>query len=148
MTPTDMRPLLYYHDQRVMMNFVRDPLLGLSWITRTPGLPRLTPIQVEALDVVQTIAEAHHLALNMQPGDLTFVNNFATLHAREAFQDSDTQSRYLVRMWLKNAELAWSLPAALAAGNARVFDNEEVDEDWNIVYKPRLLFHLAERMTP
>ena len=148
MTPSNIRPLLYYHDNRIMMNFVRDPLIGLSWITRTPDLPRLTPVQVEALDVVQVIAETNHLALNMQPGDLTFVNNFGCLHAREAFEDSDTQSRYLVRMWLKNAELAWSLPEELAAGNTRVFDNEEIDEDWNIVYKPRLLFQVAERMTP
>ena len=134
-----------------MMNLVRDPLQGLPSIPRTKSLPHLTPAQLEALDVVQHIAQAHQRVLSMQPGNLTFVNNLGVLHAREAFVDSPTQSRYLVRLWLKNAELAWDMPAALAAGNRRVFGADEetgIDEDWNIVYKPRLQFQPAERMSP
>ena len=133
------------------MNLVRDPLQGLPWITRTKSLPLLTPNQLEALDTVQHIAQAHQRVLAMRPGDLTFVNNLAVLHAREAFVDTASQSRYLVRLWLKNAALAWDMPAELANGNWRVFGTREetgMEEDWNIVYKPRLRFQPAERMSP
>jgi len=132
-----------------MMNLVRDPLIGIPSIPRAKGLPCLTPLQVEALEAVQRIAQAHQYSLSMRPGDLTFVNNFGVLHAREAFEDSPAQTRYVVRLWLKNAELAWSLPEELEKGNRRVFGDEGlVEEDWNIVYKPRLKFQLAERMSP
>jgi hypothetical protein len=106
---------------------------------------------MEALDAVQGLAArfARHLA--MQPGDLTFVNNMTVLHAREAFSDEPPgRVRYLVRLWLKNAELALSLPPELEVGNRRVFgeDGVGVEKDWNIVYKPRLTFQVAERMSP
>jgi hypothetical protein len=131
-----------------MMSLVRDPLVGVKSIERPRNMPALTPLQLEALDAVQDLAHKHQRALRMQPGDLTFLNNFSILHAREAFEDSETQSRYLVRMWLKNEELAWHLPPELDTGNRKVFEEGEVAEDWNIVYKPRLMFQIAERMSP
>ncbi|KAI3325232.1 Clavaminate synthase-like protein [Xylariaceae sp. AK1471] len=155
LTPPDFRPLLYHHQGRIMMNFFRDPLTGVKNYARSPGMPPLTPLQREALDFVQRAAERHQCALRMRPGDLTFVNNLGLLHAREGFEDSEEgnegKTRYLVRLWLKNAALAWELPPALELGNRRIYEDAElsgVEEDWNIVYKPRLQFDVAERMSP
>ncbi|KAI1131700.1 Clavaminate synthase-like protein [Nemania abortiva] len=149
LTPPDFRPLLYYHDGRIMMNFFRDPLTGVKGYARSENMPHLTPIQREALDFVQAAAQRYQRPLRMNPGDLTFINNLGLLHAREGFEDSEQHVRYLVRLWLKNAEMAWSLPAPLEIGNRRIYeDGGEVDEDWNIVYKPRLHFDVVERMSP
>ena len=160
LTPPDVRPLLYHSDGRILMSFVRDALVGLDWIPRTKGLPWLTAAQVKALDAVQATAHRHQRVLAMQPGDLTFVNNLCLLHAREAFEnghdpDADqplSQTRYLVRLWLRNARLALQLPPQLAAGNRRLFDDDGardgIEEDWNIVYKPRLQFKLPEKLSP
>ncbi|KAI1326690.1 Clavaminate synthase-like protein [Xylariaceae sp. FL0255] len=149
LTPPGFRPLLYYHDGRIMMNFFRASLTGLKDLPRSDNMPHLTPTQKEALDSIQAVAQRHQRSLRMLPGDLTFVNNLGLLHAREGFVDSEQHKRYLVRLWLKNSEMAWSLPAPLEAGNRRVFsDDGEIDENWNIVYKPRLQFQVSERVSP
>lgn len=86
-------------------------------------------------------------------GDVTFVNNFTALHARESFRDGGgggggpSQTRHLVRMWLKNSDLAYALPSPLAELNGRLFD-ESVARTWNILPKARLTFTFAERLGP
>ncbi len=149
--PSGQRPLLYYHEGRILVNFVRDPLVGVDWLPRPQGLPRATPRQLEAINAVQALATKHQCVLNMQRGDLIFLNNFFVLHARDAFEDSAAAlPRYLLRLVLKNSELAWSLPPELEAGNSRLFGRcaEEFQEDWNPVYTSRVQFHESEIMPP
>lgn len=76
----------------------------------------------------------------MQPGDLVFINNLAILHSREAFEDSPASRRHLVRLWLSNETLRWALPPALQAGWRETFQNEEIEEKWEIVAVPRRIF--------
>lgn len=130
------------------MNLNRDPLLGRDGLPRSENMPTATGLQREALDVVQALAVKYQCALNMEPGDLTFANNLSTLHAREAFEDSPTASRYLVRLWLKNTSLTWSLPSELEEGNSRSFCNQTIPDVWNVLSEPRLQFSEAEMMTP
>ncbi|PMD45737.1 Clavaminate synthase-like protein, partial [Hyaloscypha variabilis F] len=144
----DKRPLLYYHGGKVILNFVRQPIMGLANVARSNGLPTVTPQQVEALDAIQSIAEKHQHHLSMQLGDLIFINNLSILHAREGFQDDEENTRYLVRMWLKNESLAWKLPLPLQRGNERLFNSLDIEEKWNIRYQPRLRFPLRERLSP
>lgn len=101
---------------------------------------------MEALDAIESIARKHQLVMNLQPGDLTFVNNFGILHAREAFHDTKIASRYHVRMWLKNQALAWKLPRSLKEGNMAIFEDGEIEERWNIMAAPRLSFVVQERL--
>lgn len=142
-----MRPLLYYHDGRIILNFAREPLLGLNGIRRAAGIPSLTEEQRRVLDVIEEIAKRNQIVLEAQRGDMLFINNHAVLHSREAFEDSQEAPRYLVRMWLKNPELAWKLPRALQAGNARIYEDNELGEQWNIVDTPRIMFRLSERLS-
>ena len=127
-----------------------EALLGFEDIPRSPELPVLTEEQIEALEIVQMLAAKHRLVLVTKPGDLTFVNNFALLHSREPFDDDEQakKCRYLVRLWLKNKELAWTLPRPLEIGNQMVFDDEEVPEIWNIAPEQRLSYALRERFSP
>ena len=71
---------------------------------RFPAAPRLTPLQIEALDLIDRIAAdpAFHIVTNFQPGDLQLCNNHVVMHARSAFEDhpEPERQRHLLRMWL------------------------------------------------
>ncbi|KAK3936613.1 hypothetical protein QBC46DRAFT_366801 [Diplogelasinospora grovesii] len=141
------RPLLFYHGGRMILNFAREPLLGLEGVRRTAGLATLSPAQREALDLVEEIAKQSQIVQDALPGDLLFINNHGVLHSREGFTDAPGNSRYLVRMWLKNPLLAWKLPRALQEGNSRIYDDNELGERWNVVDTPKVQFRLSERLT-
>ena len=102
---------------------------------------------MEALDAVEDAATSVQIPLKAQLGDITFVNNFSMLHARESFHDTPSQTRHLVRLWLKNSDLAYTLPAPLDELNGRLFDGS-VQRHWNVLPKARLNFTLIERLGP
>jgi hypothetical protein len=68
------------------------------------GAPELTPIQVEALDYLDQIANRPGQAFNqlLQPGDLLWLNNYSVLHGRSNFTDDPNpdRRRHLLRLWL------------------------------------------------
>jgi hypothetical protein len=71
---------------------------------RYPEVPRLTPQQLEAMDLVDALAnsEEFHFATMFQPGDVQFLNNHVILHSRTAFEDHEEadRRRHLLRIWL------------------------------------------------
>ncbi len=72
---------------------------------RYPEVPRLTEAQIEALDLIDELAEsdAFRLDFDFRPGDMQFLNNHLMLHARTAYEDHDeaTRKRHLLRLWLR-----------------------------------------------
>jgi hypothetical protein len=71
----------------------------------------------------------------MEEGDIRFINNRGLLHGREWFHDSDTSAesrRHVIRLWLRNADLQWSLPPALKLAWARIFDDPHRPVRWNV----------------
>jgi hypothetical protein len=71
---------------------------------RWSEVPRLTTRQIEALELLEGIANdpAFHLAMDFEPGDIQFLNNGRILHAREAYEDWEDpdKRRHLLRLWL------------------------------------------------
>ena len=71
---------------------------------RFDEVPRLTDLQVEALDLFQELCEDPDIHLNMdfEPGDIQFLHNYQTLHDRTAFEDwpDPKRKRHLLRLWL------------------------------------------------
>lgn len=71
---------------------------------RFADVPRLTPEQIEALDLLDaTIARPElRFTMRMRPGDLQWLNNHVILHSRTAFVDHDdpARRRHLLRLWL------------------------------------------------
>ncbi|MDY7100675.1 MAG: TauD/TfdA family dioxygenase [Actinomycetota bacterium] len=69
------------------------------------GVPRLTPEQAEALELVESIAEEPDVSIDIdfRPGDIQWLSNYSALHSRRRFTDADDpeQRRHLVRMWLR-----------------------------------------------
>ncbi|KEY66117.1 hypothetical protein S7711_05290 [Stachybotrys chartarum IBT 7711] len=109
------RPILFYHEGRMIINFGRTALMGSPSHPRPAHLPALTSRQVEALDIVERIAQAVQLEIPTESGDIHLINNMAILHRREGFvngQSTDFQ-RHLVRMRIRDGELGWSIPPQL-----------------------------------
>jgi hypothetical protein len=71
---------------------------------RFPDVPPLTPLQTEALDLLDSLANDPKLQLMMdlQPGDIQLVHNHTILHDRTAFEDwpESERKRHLLRLWV------------------------------------------------
>jgi Taurine catabolism dioxygenase TauD, TfdA family len=68
------------------------------------GVP-LTALEQAALDCLDELTRRPDLRLDMdlQPGDIQFINNYTTLHSRTGFVDGPEphQKRHMLRLWLK-----------------------------------------------
>jgi hypothetical protein len=141
------RSLLYSQAGRIILDFDRQALETQKDIVRSPGLPYLSPKQLEALKVVKKIAQQSKLAIKLQRGDFIFVNNHALLHTRENFEDDDENSRYLVRMWLRNKEMAWELPLPIKRAIDGFYREDEYMQIWNILPVPKVQYEIPDRLS-
>jgi len=137
------RPVLYYYDSHLIINFARASLLGSVAHPRDPELPTLTPIQREALDAVEAIGVATQLEMATQPGDLHFINNLSIMHRREAFVDDEEsgKKRHLVRLRLRDTEAAWSIPDELKDDFEAVYD-DNIERQYHLESMPEGFFPL------
>ncbi|MCH7942399.1 MAG: TauD/TfdA family dioxygenase [Proteobacteria bacterium] len=95
------------------------------------GIPPLTDVQTEALDLLHEVADELCLEAAFETGDLLLINNHVTYHARGAFEDDETgEGRLLLRLWLAmpnsrplpaGHEILWGAvePGALRGGIAQ-----------------------------
>jgi hypothetical protein len=71
---------------------------------RWSDVPRLTNKQLEAMELLESIANDPEFYLEMafMPGDIQLLNNGRILHAREAYDDWEDpdKRRHLLRLWL------------------------------------------------
>lgn len=71
---------------------------------RFPEARRLTPVDIEALDMLAELSSDPELRLDMNfvPGDIQFLHNHTILHARTAYEDwpEPKRKRHLLRLWL------------------------------------------------
>jgi hypothetical protein len=71
---------------------------------RFPEVPALTELQLEALDMLDRLANDARLNLEIEfkPGDIQLVNNHVLFHDRTAFEDwpEPERRRHLLRLWL------------------------------------------------
>lgn len=117
--PYTNRPLLFHQPatdkdpERVIIQYARRTYTGFQALPRTPTIPPITEAQAEALDALHFTAERFSLSLDFQKGDVQYVNNLVTFHARDGFKDSPDQQRHLVRLWLRDPENAWKTPKQL-----------------------------------
>lgn len=71
---------------------------------RFADAPRLTPQQIEALDLFDQLANDPklHMFMEFKPGDIQLVHNHTMLHDRTGFEDwpEPDRRRHLLRLWL------------------------------------------------
>jgi len=74
---------------------------------RFADAPRLTPAQIEVLDLFDRLANDPklHLFMEFKPGDVQLVHNHTMLHDRTGFEDwpEPERRRHLLRLWLAAA---------------------------------------------
>jgi hypothetical protein len=94
-------PVFNHHDGLVSAIYQRQYIESAR---RFPGVEPLSPLQVEALDLFDELANDPKLNLMMelQPGDIQLVHNHTILHDRTAFEDypEPERKRHLLRLWL------------------------------------------------
>ncbi|HEX3185796.1 MAG TPA: TauD/TfdA family dioxygenase [Pyrinomonadaceae bacterium] len=94
-------PVFNYHEGLMSAIYQRQYIESAR---RFPGVPPLTPTQIEALDLLDQLANDPNLNLTMefQPGDIQLVHNHTILHDRTAFEDypEPERKRHLLRLWL------------------------------------------------
>lgn len=83
-----LRPLLYYVDNKLIIQYARRNFTGFGKNPRRSDIPPITEAQAEALDALHFIAEKHSLGVNFQKGDIQYINNLSIFHARESYTDS------------------------------------------------------------
>ncbi|KAF3927100.1 hypothetical protein AA313_de0207004 [Arthrobotrys entomopaga] len=107
-------------------------------ITHKPNrkiqLPTITPRQQLAVEEIETLAKKYSITELLPAGSIVFVNNLAVLHNRNEFtEDPDKppeKMRHLMRMLLRNEELAWTTPRELWLDWGRTFgDFEGLNEE-------------------
>jgi len=94
-------PVFNYHDGLVSAIYQRQYIESAR---RFPDVAPLSPLQIEALDLLDELANDPKLNLMMelQPGDIQLVHNHTILHDRTAFEDypEPERKRHLLRLWL------------------------------------------------
>ena len=97
-------PVFNYHAGYLTTIYARDFIEGAQ---RFEEVPRLTRLQIAAMDMVDELANSDELRLDMdfRPGDIQFLHNHQILHARTEYEDwpEPERKRHLMRLWLAPA---------------------------------------------
>lgn len=108
-------PVFNWHDGLLTTIYVGQYIRSAQ--VNFPQARRLTPLELEALAMLDELTNDRKLNLQIQfrPGDMQFVHNHQILHARTDFEDwpEPERKRHLLRLWLspKNGR---SLPDCFA----------------------------------
>ncbi|GBF87480.1 taurine catabolism dioxygenase [Raphidocelis subcapitata] len=93
-------PVFNYHKGYLSVNF-SDNYYHLA--QRHAEVPRLTPAQLEAIDLFNELARSDELRLDhlLEPGEIQLLSNHTQLHTRSAFEDVGDfdERRHLLRLW-------------------------------------------------
>lgn len=99
--PYYQQPIFSSCDGRFSSRWIGTHILAAQDL---PGVPRLTPLQVEAMTHLNALANEprFHTSMMFEPGDFQFINNHVIYHARTEFVDwpEPDRRRHLLRMWL------------------------------------------------
>jgi hypothetical protein len=94
-------PVFNWHAGRLSTMYVRRYVESAR---RFPEVPPLTPRQIEALDVFDSLLEdrALNLFMDFEPGDIQLLHNHQILHDRTGYVDwpEPERKRHLLRLWL------------------------------------------------
>ena len=71
---------------------------------KIPGVPPLTALQREALEVFKKMSDGLSIEIPFTRGDFFFVMNHTMMHSRTAYEDwpEPERKRHLMRLWISN----------------------------------------------
>jgi len=115
MRPWFDMPIFHWHAGRLSCIYVRQYIESAQ--RNFPQAARLTPQQVEAMDLLDTLSNEPdiHLSMAFEPGDMQFLHNHVILHSRNDFENwpEPARHRHLLRLWLAPVQ-GRPLPAVFA----------------------------------
>jgi Taurine catabolism dioxygenase TauD, TfdA family len=99
MAPWYKIPIFNYNDGVLSLN-IEPTYIGSAH--RHPGVPATTPLQREAVEYIQALAEELSLDIDFERGDMQFLNNHVTMHTRQSYEDyaEPARKRHLLRIWV------------------------------------------------
>lgn len=104
--PFYLFPVFTEHKDRFFIRFIPAYIRASQ---RHAEAPRLTPLVNEALDVVSAMAREprHNVYMDLQPGEMQFINNYHVLHGRTSYEDDAAagMKRHFKRLWLATNHL-------------------------------------------
>lgn len=112
--PYYVTPIFLWHQGRMFNRYNR---VYIESAQRHNSAPRLSKLQIEALDAMDRLAADRRFRLEMtlERGDMQFVNNSAVLHSRTQYEDGtdEARKRHLLRLWLESSAFMEYPPALL-----------------------------------
>jgi hypothetical protein len=104
--PTYQMPVFHHYAGHLTTIYARDFIEAAQ--QRHADIPRLTAQQLEALDMLDSLARSEAIRLDMafEPGDIQLLHNHQILHARTAYEDftEPEHRRHLLRLWLSQPD--------------------------------------------
>lgn len=139
---TDGTPLITnVAGDKLVLQYSRLPVTGFRKEGPNPTLPHPTQERLEAMDMLEDLGMKYLLALPRIPGDIAFINNLCLMHSRNAF-DIDASGnplpskRHLVKLMLRDPQLAWEFPKSLDWISKRIYGPNREDggrtEKWKV----------------
>lgn len=92
-------PVFNYVDGKLVTSWQGKYIRGAQ---RFAELPRFTPAQTEALEMITALAEELSYSMVFEPGDIQILHNHVVLHRRSDYEDwpESDRKRHLLRLWL------------------------------------------------
>ncbi|KAK6497858.1 hypothetical protein TWF481_012258 [Arthrobotrys musiformis] len=121
---------------KILVSLSPRQLAGSKFHPRPAGIPALTQRQQDALTLIESLCQQFSITHTLAPGSFVFLNNLSILHNREPYFDDPAvpveRHRHLIRMFLRNEELAWETPKELWLDWGRVFGEFDgvAEERW------------------
>lgn len=102
--PYYQSPVFNFLDNKLCVSF------GPTHIEKGHNLPDTPPLgelQRNAIRMAEQIADKNRFDMELESGDMQFLNNYVALHTRSAYVDHDDpkMKRLLWRLWLVNSDL-------------------------------------------
>jgi hypothetical protein len=99
--PTYEMAIFHHFADQITTVYARDFIEAAQ---RFDYVPRLSQLQIEAMDMLDELAASDEFRLDMDflPGDIQFLHNHQILHARTEYEDypEPERKRHLLRLWL------------------------------------------------
>jgi TfdA family taurine catabolism dioxygenase TauD len=120
--PTYEVPIFTRLGARLFVRYIRPYIESAR---RHPGVPPLTAAEREAFDLLDRMVgnPDFNVYMDLQPGDMQFINNYHVLHGRTPFEDhpEPARKRFLKRLWLETRRLTERPPHFLLASSAKAW---------------------------
>jgi len=99
-------PVFTHWGERLFVRYIRPYILASQRHAGAPPIGELAEEAMQRVDAMTTDPQ-YNVFMDLQPGDMQFVNNYHVLHARTAYEDDREtgQVRHLKRLWLATSVL-------------------------------------------